>query len=447
MKRNASTHYLLAALLLAITLALGWLNEQWGTAIDVTATKRHSLAASSIKAIESLDGPVDVIAIIGPDRAQRSAIDSLFERFSQYKPELNLTYINPETDPASVRDLDANPNGELILRNGSREQRLQSVSERSVTGALTQLNRSGNRQIAFVSGHDERSPVRETNLDWSLIAERLANVGYLSREISLVSEPRIPESVDVLVLADPRHSYFPGEIASLLEFISNGGNLLWLIETQIGQQSDAGLERIAADLGVATLPGAVIDTASQVLDAQSPDFVLLDAFPAHPVTAALSNPVLLPQATALSVLDLAGQEVLPLLQTPESSWTELGELEGEVGFNPNTDEVAGPLLLGISIERNSQNGQQRFAVIGDADFASSQYLGNGANQALIESLMIWLAGDADALDFVSQTASDSELRLSSRSIVVLSAVLLLGVPLLLLLVALAIKLRRRRAKR
>jgi len=72
-----------------------------------------------------------------------------------------------------------------------------------------------------------------------------------------------------------------------------------------------------------------------VLAADSPDFVLLDRFPAHPITASLTSPVLLPQTRAFTIDALAGQEHLPLLVTPESSWTETGELSGEVRFDDN----------------------------------------------------------------------------------------------------------------
>ena len=204
------------------------------------------------------------------------------------------------------------------------------------------------------------------------------------------------------------------------------------------------MQIIADNLGVTTLPGTVIDTASQVLDAASPDFVLLDRFPAHPITSALRKPVLLPQASALAVTPLAGQTTLPLMQTPESSWTETSELSGAIAFDSNTAEVKGPLLLGITIERELPEGNQRFAVIGDADLGASQFVGNGGNQAFLETLFLWLTGDVDALDFVTQRAPDSEVSLSNNAAIALTAVYLAGLPLAFLLIAVLVRWRRHR---
>jgi hypothetical protein len=171
---------------------------------------------------------------------------------------------------------------------------------------------------------------------------------------------------------------------------------------------------------------------------------LLDRFPVHPITERLNSPILLPQASALAVTPLAGQQILPLLQTPDASWTETGILSGAIQFDENTAEIAGPLLLGITIERPTANDVQRFAVIGDADFGASQFIDNGANKAFVESLMLWLTGDSDALDFVTQKAADSELLLDSKTIISLTAVYLAGIPALLLMVAGLVRWRRRR---
>ena len=324
-----------------------------------------------------------------------------------------------------------------------------------------------------MTGHGERAPAGDGNDDWGLAGERLAGIGLVPRELSFVTEPRVPADVDVLVVAAPVEPWFPGEIAGLVEHVRAGGNLLWLIESPVdepggagngaagGASGDAGpapplaaalpdapgLEALATELGVATLPGRVIDTASQGVAGDAPDFVVLSALPRHPATAALAGPVLLPQAKALAVTPLAGQDTLALLATPESSWTETGALEGEVGFDAAAGEVAGPLVLGATIERRRGSGvaPQRIAVLGDADFGASRYLGNGANAALVESLMLWLAGDDGALDFVTAPAPDAELDIGTRGIVTLSAVYLAGVPLALLLGALAARLARRRA--
>ena len=443
--RSSRLHIVLSLLIIGIVLIVGWFTQRFQTSVDITANNRHSLAPATTALLTSMSTPVELIAVLGPSPQQRDAVSELVTRFQEFKPDISLRFVNPETDPAQARQLEADPGGELILRTDSREQRLQTLSERSLVDSLQQLTREGSRDIVFITGHGERSPINPTNNDWQIMAERLANIGLVTREQSLVSEPYLGDEIDLLVIAAPKRPYFPGELASVNDYLQRGGNMLWLREVTPDSTTGPDLSLLSDNLGVDLLPGTVIDTASQALKADSPDFVLLDRFPAHPVNAKLASPVLLPQASALSVTPLAGQVVVPLLQTPESSWTETGPLSGAIQFDENTNEIAGPLLLGVTIERTLAQGTQRFAVIGDADFAASQFIGNGANQSFTETLALWLTGDADAMAFVTQRAPDSELALSNRSIVVISAVSLAALPLLLLIVAGIVRWRRKRS--
>lgn len=443
--RSSTLHRTLSILVVAIVLVLGWFTQRFNATLDITANNRHSLAPATDSLLQSIDTPVELIAVLGPSPQQRSGVKSLVSRFQEIKPDINLRFVNPETDPSQARALNAAPGGELILRAGGREQRLQNLSERSLVDSLQQLTREGERDIVFITGHDERSPINAGNDDWLLISERLAKIGLVTREQSLVSDPHLGDDIDLLVIAAPKRPYFPGELASLDNYLKSGGNLLWLTENDSDNEpSGPNLSLLSNNLGVDILPGAVIDTASQALAADSPDFVLLDRFPSHPVTLSLTSPVLLPQAKALAVTPLAGQIVEPLLQTPESSWTETGPLAGAIQFDENTSEVSGPLLLGVTIERTLAAGTQRFAVVGDADFAASQFLGNGANQTFMEALALWLIGDADELGFITQRAPDSELTLTTRSIITLSVAYLAVLPVLLLLSAAIVRWRRNR---
>ena len=132
---------------------------------------------------------------------------------------------------------------------------------------------------------------------------------------------------------------------------------------------------------------------------------------------------------------LAGQNTAALLQTPNASWTETGTLEGEVIYNENTAEVAGPLILGVSIERKINEREQRIIIIGDADFGAGSFVGNGSNLAFIESLFLWLGGNAAALEFVTSPAIDAQLDLNKQHIISLSIGFLLVLPLCLFGVA------------
>ena len=188
-RRSTTLHTLLSILLIGIVLATGWLTQRFSVSFDITANDRHSLTPTTIQVLENMDAPVEMIAVLSANPQQREGVEALISRFQSIKPDLQLRFINPETDPAAARALDAAPGGEVILKTAGREQRLQNLSERTLVNSLRLLSREDERDIVFITGHDERSPVRSSNDDWNRIAAELANIGLVSREVSLVSEP------------------------------------------------------------------------------------------------------------------------------------------------------------------------------------------------------------------------------------------------------------------
>ena len=445
MRKSDWQQFALAAAVIVFVLLCGWFSQRFSSAIDVTANHRHSLTLQTQNTLAALTEPVDILAVMGPEQAPRDAVTALVDRYQALQPNITLEFINPETQPARARELNIKNSGELIVKNTQREQRLRRLSERALTNAMRQLNREGDRQLAFITGHEERAPDGQGNADWQLSTSKLAQIGLISNTTSLVTEPRIDLNTDLLVIAAPRRPYFPGEIASVLQYIGQGGNLLWVIEHSKSAKGGVNLNALSLEFGVEALPGNVIDTASQRINSGAPSVVVLDKHANHPVNGNLSSPVVLPGTKAFAITPLAGQTILPLLLTPESSWTETGELQGEVRFDENTNEVAGPLTMGVTIERQLGDNTQRIAILGDADFASNQFAGNGSNQAFLESLVLWLAGDDQALEFVTQAAPDTQLTLSNKAIVVISGVFLLGIPLLMLCIAGWLTFRRRHA--
>ena len=429
---------LIATLWLLICVALLWLNQSHSKRFDLSANARHTLTQTTVDTLALLDQPLQVTAVIGPSRQTRAAIEELINRCRQHKSDISLLFINPETEPDKVRELSAASGGELILEYESREKRLQNLSERSFTQALHELSRTHSRTVAFVSGHEERDPDGQTNDGYVYLAQGLQNSGLQTLPLSLVTSPRVPDNIDVLVIAAPQRPYFPGEVASVLDYINRGGNLLWLLEGD----SLAGLDALALELGIDLTPGTVIDVSSQAYGADSPTFTILDQYPTHPVNASLASAVLLPGSKALAITPLAGQTTLPLLQTGQDSWTEIGVLEGAIKFDENSLERQGPLTLGASIER--QTGQ-RIAVLGDADLFASTWIGNGANRDYANRLFNWLASDDQLIEFDTLKPDDAEINLTTHQTLVFGAGFLLVLPMLLLCVAALLWYRGRHA--
>jgi gliding motility-associatede transport system auxiliary component len=141
-----------------------------------------------------------------------------------------------------------------------------------------------------------------------------------------------------------------------------------------------------------------------------------------------------------------------LLTTLDRAWTEIGQISGTIRFDEDSDERMGPLDIGFAFTRPRQNktggndaesGEQRVIVIGDNDFLSNAYLGNGGNVELGLNLFNWLNNDDQFISITARTASDVDLELSKTAQLVIGFGFLIILPVLLLGTGFSIWWRRR----
>ncbi|CAH9019448.1 GldG family protein [Candidatus Nitrosacidococcus sp. I8] len=90
-----------------------------------------------------------------------------------------------------------------------------------------------------------------------------------------------------------------------------------------------------------------------------------------------------------------------------------------------------------------RSGQQRIAIIGDGDFISNAYLGNGSNLDLALNLVNWLAHEDKLISVPARTRVDSTLEISPMTSWLMGLGFLFLLPVMLLVSGLLIWWRRR----
>jgi gliding motility-associatede transport system auxiliary component len=418
-----------ALLLLALFALCAWLSTRYSFESDMTRTGRHTLSEASLKTLAEADKPLEISAYARQDSELRSAIKKFVDKFQAAKADISLHFVNPDAAPDEVRELGINVNGELVLRYEGRTEHVRTDSEQEFVNALQRLLRGTERWLAFLDGHGERHPGGKANHDLGEWAAQLSYRGFKYRPLNLVETKTIPDNTSVLIIASPRVALLPGELGIIEDYLNKGGNLLWL--TDPGEES--GMASIAEVLGIKVETGVVIDTAGQLLGINDPTIALTTArlYPTHPVTKDFNLTVFFPKVTAISTQAQQGWLGRPVLSTGNHTWLELGELQGDVDFNPE-QEQQGPLTLGLSLERQgdqAQGKQQRVLVIGDGDFLSNTYVGNSGNLELGMRIINWLSSDDSLIAIPTRTVEDAQLNMSNLSLGALGLGFLFFLPL------------------
>lgn len=415
-----------AILFLAVIGLLAWLSTRYHLEADWTANGRHTLSSESVALLKQLKDPVTITAFARKSQLSpvRKQIADLVDRYRHVKSDITLHFVDPDMSPDKVRAAGVTMDGELVIDYQGRTQHVQRLSEEAITNALQQLARTGKRKILFLSGHGERNPDGHANFDLGNFGEQLRNKGLQIGLLNLTKTPSIPTDAAVLVIASPRVNLFPGEVKLIQNYVENGGNLLWLADP-------GGLYRLgplAAQLGLKFDRGTVVDPTTRLLGINNAAFALVTRYPHHAVTDKLASVTLFPFTAALDISAVkAPWHATPLLQTMARSWDESGPLEGEVRYDKGKD-IPGPLTIGAALERphpaikttpkakgetkKEPAAQQRVIVVGDGDFLSNTYLGNGANLELGERMINWLANDDALIHIPPKVATDTKLTMS-----------------------------------
>lgn len=438
-----------AVLVIVASIPAAILSTRFGIERDFSHARRGSLSAQSIDLLHSLDGPVEVISYASRGGELRGTIGDFVARYRRFKPDLDLRFIDPDADPGAMREQGVRIDGEIELRYRDRSERLSVLTEREFSNALLRLSRAQARVAAFLIGNGERRPDGSANADLGQFGMLLTQQGMRTVPLALGAQASVPDNTDLLVIANPRVPLADSVVRAVIDFLGRGGNLLWL--TEPGEEANLGA--LAEALSLRVLPGLAVDGAGAALGIGDPSFVAVTTYPPHAATRGLDLVTLLPQTAALGQLVDAHWDMKPLLRTGAQSWTETGTLPkaGEtsdtIRFDPDNAEIRGPLDVGFALTRLSPSPakhEQRAVVIGDGDFLSNSFLGNGGNRELGQRLFNWLLQDDALIEIPDRGAPDRALALGQTGLGVLSFAFLVGLPLLLLAFGSVMHWRRRR---
>ena len=450
-----------AVLFLIFIGLLAWLSTRYYWQSDWTAAGRHTLSPASIALLAELKEPITITAFARQSQLQatRRHITELVGRYQQHKKDINLSFIDPDMAPDRVRREGISMDGEMVVEFQGRKRHVQQLSEQEFSNALHQLARAEERKVVFLEGHGERNPDGGANHDYGSFGEQLRNKGLQIVRHNLSATPELPANTALVVIASPQTDLFPGEVRLLQDYVAQGGNLLWLAEPE----GRAQLDPLAAQLGLSFHPGTVVDPTTQLLGIDNAACAVVVEYPAHAIVDGLASVTLFPFAAALDAsTPAAGWSATPILRTVPRAWTETGDLQAGVVQYDSESDIVGPLNLAVAMQRqrpaskddvigamanaadHDEIGEQRVVVLGDGDFISNAYLGNGANLELGERLINWLSHDDALIAIPPKVAMDTRLEMSVWASAMYGFGFLLLLPGGLVIAGIVIWLKRRK---
>lgn len=391
------------------------------------------------------------------EKARRFCISEKID----YSMFLTPQQINERTKPFDlategnkfIRVLEYEDDKRAILRVYNDTERQPGEAE--ISSALKRFV-SPAPMVGFTTGYGSRDISNYGDRGYYLFAydkyfrQSLLNQGFDTKNVDLDRDNLA--GVDILVISDLRDSLSPVALAKVEEYIAKGGNIFILGD----YLRDENMNKITSSIGVKFGKGFLAQknkysSPSVLFSYYTPESVVMS--PSYRKLQRYNWRVAMPTCVALDYSAVTEFNVTEILVSPKEAWTEYETtdlVDGEFEFNPAANETQGvfPTLIALSREVNGK--QQRIMVAGDADFIANQELGmersdaSKSNYNVITGSFRWLSNDKYPVDISRADQKDNIIYMPKGSGKWVNAVSYVIIPLILIISAIVIIVRRQR---
>lgn len=434
-------------LFIVLIAMLGYLSREYHVSKDITQSARNTLTQGSINVLKQMKSPVTITVYASKDDEYRKTINAFVARYQRSKSDIKAVFINPAEEPKLAQDAGIKAEGELVVSYEKREEHLTPpYAEQDLTNLLVRLSRTDKRVVMYLDGHGERNLIGVKNHDLGEFGTQLQKKGFTLANPDLTIAQQVPTNGAMLVIASPQVDVTEIETKKIKEYLDGGGNLLWLID----DEKLHGLQPIAEYLSLQITPGMVIDLSSAKYGADS-KIAFANQYGEHAITKNFMLRTLFPEARMVEAQgnDANGWEVSRLIEVAPNGWLETGPIDAKVSYDEKKD-LRGPINIAVALERKYGKKGQRVVVVGNGNFLSNTFIGNGGNNDLGINIVNWLAGDDSLITIQPKPLKDVNVMIPNDAWGRLVAMAVffgfrLALPIALLVAGVVIWWKRRKA--
>jgi ABC-type uncharacterized transport system involved in gliding motility auxiliary subunit len=406
---------ILSLAVLAILVIVNFVGFRHHKRFDLTSEKLFTLSDQTRKIVSGLQQDITIVRFAKTSAPQ---FDDLMAEYKNLGPHIKVRTIDPQEKPEVAKDYGATRMGDVIVAAGSRKENLEaspdgSFSEEAITGAILKVTRDKTTGVCFVTGHGEKSLGDGSAEGYTVADQRLKKEGYETKTVNLATGDSVPSDCDVLVIAGPKQSFFPQEVAMVGKYLDGGGKAL----IEVDPDTDSKLDGIFQAWNINLGKNVIIDASGAGrFFGTGPTYPIVLQYGDSPITKALARTMtFFPLARTVSIADKQRPDprLVELLTTSQASFTipRLEKGQKEVSFDPKTG-TTGPLSLGVAGDRAANGHEARLVVIGNSEFAANPWFGAQSNGDLFLNTIDWLAQDENLISIRPKSATNRRLELT-----------------------------------
>lgn len=451
---------ILSAVVLAILIVLNiFVSKLPGTAtkLDMSATKLYSITSNTKAVVNNLKQDVTIYWVTQAGQ-ENQIIENLLDKYDYLSDYITVEKKNPDVYPTFTQQYteETVPNNSLIVESGTKSRYVSYNDIYQQETAINQENYIFDGEGAISSAIDyvvsDKLPllyILEGHGETPLTEDFLSALDKENIEtatLSLVTETRVPEDADCVMIHGPSSDISPEEAQMLIDYTGNGGKLLVMAgPTQNGTLEN--LYSVLEEYGILAVEGVIVEEDRNNYGFGYP-YILMPNLEDSELTTPLREAryhVILPIAQGLLVKDSVKEIVTPLLTTSESSFSKAA------GFAMSTHEkeerdTDGPFSVAVATPTGYEGELIWFSCSTMLDGTYNSYSA-GANSDLILNSLSSLIGERDAISIRSKSLNYNYLTISQSTANTIKTLMIGVFPVIYLGVGITVVLLRKKAQK
>ena len=424
--KNGSYSMAMAAIFIVIVVVInmivGAIPSKYSQ-LDVSSSKLYTIGDETKKVLKALDKDVTIYQI-AQSGSEDDTISNLLKRYEDESKHIKVEVKDPVVNPKfaseyTTDDLAANS---LIVVCGDRNKVISyndmySTSVDYNTWQQTTTGFDGEGQITSAIGYvtSEDLPIMytlsghgEKDLD-SSFKEDIQKANIDIKELNLITEGKVPDDADCLMIVSPTSDISEDEKAEILDYLEAGGKAM--IFSDYTQDDLPNFDAVLANYGVKRAEGIVFEGDSQHYGMQMPYYLVptVNSTDASSETASAGSYVLAPYAQGIQKTDDVRDTVTidSILTTSDQAYSKINMQSSQI--EKEDGDVDGPFDLGVAItEKLDDDKETQIVYYSTANLMESQVnqMVSGGNEKLLLESLSWM----------TSTDESSSVSISSKSL-------------------------------
>lgn len=440
------------------------------TPIDFTAEKLYTLSDESKEQVANIEQNV-TLYFFGYDEEDTAV--TLAKQYNDTNDKITIQLINTSERPDLAAQYGVGTDSQLVAVQSSQRYKIIDssemytfdsstyqtidITEQKLTNAILDVTIAQKPQIYFLTGHGEYG------IDSSLPMEQLKV--YIENDVNDVNSldlltSDMPETCDVLVIANPTSDFTDLETEKIQNYINNGGNIMWLqdpyaFNTNQGELTN--VNKILSQFGISFSNGVVCEQSSDNMLVNSPDLII-PQMTYNDIVKDLYTDGMIALLDAGKINNVSEEEMeslgvtaSPFLQSTDNSFYR-EDINSDITKKLDTDEE-GPFVLGeILTKQIDDDTESTLVAYSNALFATNYtiQLSNSfgtpitirQNKDIVLNTIAYLSNREDAIRIRKDVGGVSfQAATESQNRVVLG--IIFGVPILIIIAGIVIAIIRK----